>query len=99
MRLKGDGRPGFVRAIDSETIPALRKFAGFTGEVVLVSTDGREAIGISMWDTKEHAEVYNRQGAADVLKALEKYTEGKPELRTYEITNSTVEKIPVRKAA
>lgn len=99
MRLKGDGRPGFVRAIDSETIPALKKFTGFSGEIMLVSTDGRESVGISMWDTRDHAEAYNRQGYADILKALEKFTEGKPELRTYEITNSTIERIPVRKAA
>ena len=99
MHLKADGRPGFVKAIDSETIPALKKFAGFAGEIVLVSNDGRDSIGISLWDNKEHAETYNRQGSADVFKALEKYTEGKPELRNYEITNSTFEKLHVRKAA
>ena len=99
MHLKADGRPGFVRAFDNDVIPALRKFTGFTGEIALVSSDGREAIGISMWENKEHAEMYNRQGYADVLKSLEKFTEGKPELRTYEVTNSTVEKLTVRKAA
>lgn len=99
MHLKADGRPGFVRAIDTETIPALTKFTGFTGEIVLVSNDGREAIGISLWDSKEHAETYNRQGYADVMKPLEKFMEGEPELRTYDVTNSTVEKISVRKAA
>jgi hypothetical protein len=99
MHLKADGRPGFVKAIDNATIPALKKFAGFAGEIVLVSNDGRDAIGISLWDNKEHAETYNRQGAADVLKNLEKFTEGKPELRTYEVTNSTIEKLSARKAA
>jgi hypothetical protein len=99
MHLKADGRPGFVRAIDHEAIPALKKFTGFTGEIVLVSNDGRDAIGISLWDTKEHAETYNRQGYADIMKTPEKFTEGKPELRTYEVTNSTIEKIAVRKAA
>ncbi|HET9179224.1 MAG TPA: hypothetical protein VFQ24_12780 [Terriglobia bacterium] len=99
MHLKADGRPGFVRAIDTETIPALKKFLGFTGEIVMVSNDGKEAVGISLWDNKEHAEAYNRQGYADVLKSLEKFTDGQPELQTYEVTNSTVEKISVRKAA
>lgn len=99
MHLKADGRPGFVRAMDGEVIPSLQKFAGFTGEIALVSSDGREAIGISLWDNKEHAEEYNRRGYAGVLTAVEKFTEGKPELRTYEVTNSTIEKISVRKAA
>lgn len=99
IRLKVDGRPGFVKATDSETIPALKKFAGFTGELMLVSSDGKEAVGISLWDTQEHAEAYSRQGYADVLKSLEKFTERKPELLTYEVTNSTIEKLSVRKAA
>ena len=99
MHLKADGRHGFVKAIDHETIPALKKFAGFSGEIVLVSKDGKEVIGLSLWDNKEHAEAYDRQGSADVFKALAKFTEGKPELRTYEITNSTFEKLSVRKAA
>jgi heme-degrading monooxygenase HmoA len=99
MQLKADGRQGFVKATDNETIPALKKFAGFTGEIMLVSNDGKEAIGISLWDNKEHAEAYNRQGYANVLKTLEKFVEGKPELRTYEVTNSTIEKLSARKAA
>lgn len=99
MHLKADGRPGFVRAIDNEVIPALKKFTGFTGEVMLISNDGKEAIGISLWDNKEHAETYHQKGYPEILRSLEKFTEGKPELRTYEVSNSTVEKIPVRKAA
>ena len=99
MHLKADGRQGLVRAIDNETIPALKKFAGFTGEIMLVSNDGKEAIGISLWDNKEHAEAYNHEGYPNVLKSLEKFVEGKPELRTYEVTNSVVEKLIARKAA
>lgn len=99
MRLKVDGLPGFVKATDNETIPTLKKFAGFAGEIMLVSSDGKEAVGISLWETKEHAEIYNRQGSADIFKALEKFTEGKPELLTYDVTNSTIEKLSVRKAA
>ena len=99
MHLKADGRPGFVKAIDGEVIPSLKKFTGFSGELVLISNDGKEAIGISLWDNKEHAELYNKKGYADVMKSLEKYTEGKPELLTYEVTNSVVEKLHVRKAA
>lgn len=99
MHLKPEGKKGFVQAIDNEAIPALKKFAGFEGEVAMVSSDGREAIGISLWDRKEHAEIYNQKGYAGVLKSLTKYTEGKPELRTYEVTNSTIATLPIRKAA
>lgn len=99
MKLRPDGGKGFARAIDDEIIPSLRKFTGFTGEIAMVSSDGKEAIGISLWDRKESAETYNQKGYGGILKALEKFVEGKAELRTYEVTNSTVEKLPVRKAA
>lgn len=99
MNLKPGAGKGFAKTIDDETIPALRKYSGFTGEIAMVSSDGKEAIGISLWDNKEHAEEYNRKGYAGVLKSLEKHLEGKWDLRTFEITNSTLEKLPVRKAA
>ncbi len=99
MKLKPEGGKGFARAIDDEIIPTLTKYTGFAGEIAMVSSDGKEAIGISLWDRKESAETYNQKGYAGVLKALEKYVEGKSELHTYQVTNSTVEKLLVRKAA
>jgi hypothetical protein len=99
MKLKTTGDPGYARAINEEAIPALQKFPGFVGEVAMVSSDGKEAIGISLWDTKENAETYNRKGYASVLKTLDEHIKGKPELHTYEVTNSTFESLPVRKAA
>lgn len=99
MNLKAGLGHGYARAIDKETIPTLRKFTGFAGEIAMVSSDGKEAIGISLWDRKENAESYNRKGFAGVIKALEKYVEGEPELQTYEVTNSTFEVLPIRKVA
>ncbi|HVA01555.1 MAG TPA: hypothetical protein VMV34_07865 [Terriglobia bacterium] len=99
MKLKTSGDPGYARTIDEETIPTLQKFTGFVGEVAMVSSDGKEAIGISLWDRKENAEAYDRKGYAGVLKTLDKHLTGEPELQTYEVTNSTFEALPVRKAA
>ena len=58
--------------------------------------DGAEAIGISVWDLKENAETYAHGAYADVLKVLEPMVEGTPQVQTYEVTNSTFHKIPVR---
>ncbi len=99
MKLKPDGAKGFARTVDDEIVPAVKKSAGFVGQVTMVSSDGKEAIGISLWDRKESAETYDRERSAHVLKALEKHTEAKPELRTYEVTNTTFEKLLGRKAA
>jgi len=99
INLKTIGDPGYSRTLDEETIPALRKFPGFVGQVSMMSSDGKEVIGISLWERREDAEEYNRKGAASVLKTLEKHMKGEPKLQTYEVTNSTLAALPVRKAA
>ncbi len=99
LNLKSGSRAGYTRAIDDEIFPKMKKFAGFAGQISMVSSDGKEGIGISLWERREDSEAYHRKGYADVMKALEKFTEGKPELQTYELTNSTFEVLPVRKAA
>ncbi len=99
MQLKPDGAKAFARTIDDEVVPVLNKVAGFAGQVTMVSNDGKEAVGISLWDRKESAETYRKERFAAVLKALEKHVEEKPDLRTYEVTNITFEKLLGRKAA
>lgn len=99
MKLKTDGAKDFARTIDSEVVPVMKKTAGFAGQVTMVSNDGKEAVGISLWDRKESAEAYKKERSAAVLKALEKHVDEKPDLRTYEVTNITFEKLLGRKAA
>ncbi|HKT11546.1 MAG TPA: hypothetical protein VJW77_06930 [Terriglobia bacterium] len=99
MKLKPDGAEGIERTVDDEVVPVVKKFAGFAGQVTMVSSDRKEAIGISLWDRKESAETYKKEQSAAVLKALGKHVEGKPELQTYEVTNTTFEKLLGRKAA
>jgi hypothetical protein len=96
VRLKA-GRAGeFTRLLDQHVIPALWKQKGFQDELSLVSSNGAEAFGISVWDLKQNAETYAGGAYADVLKVLGPMLEGTPEVRTYEVTNSTFHKIPVR---
>ena len=99
MKLKPDGAKGFARTIDNDVIPLMKKSAGFAGQVTMVSNDGKEAVGISLWDRKESAETYKNERSAGVLKALEKHVEEKPDLRTYEVTNIAFEKLLGQKAA
>lgn len=90
MGLKPGQGPAYTRAIEQRIIPAIRKFAGFRDEIAMVSSDGKEAIGISLWQRKEDAEVYDREGYKDVRKMLEPFSSSPPELRTYDVTVSTV---------
>ncbi len=99
MKLKPDGAKDIARTVDDEVFPVVNRFAGFAGQFTMVSSDRKEAIGISLWDRKENAEKYEKEGSAGVLKALGKHMEGIPEIRTYEVTNMTFEKLVGRKAA
>ena len=46
-------------------------------------------MGISLWDKQENAEAYHLGTYPEVQKALAKVVEGDPQLRTYEVSNST----------
>jgi hypothetical protein len=83
----------FTQQIENETIPTLRKQAGFQGELTFLAPGGVEAVGISLWDTKENADAYARNGYPEVMKNLNKLVEGTPRGQTYEVANSTFHKI------
>lgn len=99
MKLKRESGKGIARLVDEEVVPILKKSVGFAGEFTLVSSDGKEALGVTLWESRENAETYNREGAASVLKMLTNYTKGKPESHSYDVTHSTLETLPARKAA
>ena len=89
----------FSKAIENEIIPVLRKQKGFQDEITFVAPSGTEVVGISLWDQKENAELYNRGTYPEVLKTLARVVEGTPEVRTFEVANSTFHEIAARIAA
>ena len=99
MRLKPNSTKAFTDSIEKEIIPLLRKQKGFQDEITLVGSDGTKVTAISLWDSKEDAETYNRATYPEVLKALMKVVEGTPEIRTSDVANSTFHKIAARVAA
>ena len=99
VHLKPNSVAEFTRLIERETLPLLRKQKGFQDEMTFVVPDGAEAVGISLWDQKENADAYARDAYPGLLKALEKVVEGTPQVRIYEVCNSTFHKIAARAAA
>jgi heme-degrading monooxygenase HmoA len=93
MRLKSNSVKEFTQTFEKEVLPLLRKQAGFQDELTLVVPGGNEAVGISMWDSKENADTYERGMYPQVLKVLAKVVEGTPRVQTYEVCNSTFHKI------
>jgi hypothetical protein len=93
MRLKPNSVRAFTDSIEKEIIPLLRKQKGFQDEITFVVPGGTDAIGISLWDQKENAEVYNRGSYAEVQKLLGKVVEGTPRVQSYEVGNSTLHEV------
>jgi hypothetical protein len=99
IHLKPNSSVAFTQLIENETIPALRKQAGFQGELTFLTPSGAEAVGISLWDTKENADAYAKNGYPEVMKNLNKFFDGSPRVQTYEVANSTFHKISATVAA
>jgi hypothetical protein len=97
--LKPNSVAEFTRLIEKETLPLLRKQKGFRDEMTFVVPSGAEAVGISLWDRKENADAYGRDAYPGLLKTLGKVVEGTPQVRTYDVCNSTFHKIAARAAA
>jgi len=98
MLLKPNSVPELTNTVEQEILPLLRKHKGFQDLITFVASDGTQAIGISLWDRKESAEAYNRETYSEVVKALAKVVEGTPQVRTFEVANSTFHKIAARAA-
>ena len=99
MELQPNSHADFTRRIESEILPLLRKQKGFQEEITFVNPAGKDAFAISLWDSKESAEAYNRASFAEVTKLLSKLVEGTPRVKSYEVTNSTFHKIAATQKA
>jgi hypothetical protein len=86
----------FNRMFEKEVLPLLQKQRGFQDEISLVSSNGTEAVGISLWERQEDAEVYSRTTYSEVQKLLAKVSEGTPHVQTYEVGTSTIHKVAAR---
>jgi len=93
IRLKPNSVGEFNMTFEKDILPLLQKQRGFQDEISLVTSNGSEAVGISLWDQKEAAEAYNRTTYPEVQKLLAKVSEGTPQVQTYEVGSSTFHKV------
>jgi quinol monooxygenase YgiN len=99
MRVKSGNLAEFNRILEKEVIPVLQRQRGFRDEIVLTNPGGTEAVGISIWEQKENAETYNREKYPEIQQLLTKVLEGIPQIKTYEVSHSTVHKIAAHATA
>jgi heme-degrading monooxygenase HmoA len=99
MQLKSNSVAEFTQRIEKDILPLLRKQKGFQDEITFVVPGGTEAFALSIWDTAENAEAYNRATYPEVTKILARVVEGTPKVETYEVANSTFHKVAAAVAA
>ena len=93
IRLKPNTVNDFTQTLEKEVVPMLRKEAGFRDEIALVSDDGFRVTAISLWDSKDQADVYSRNTYPTVLKSFEKFIDGPPTVQTSKVLHSTSHKL------
>lgn len=99
MQVKPNVHSQFIEVFENQVIPTLRKQQGFKDELLFISPVGPEVVSISLWESKENAETYNRAMYPEVLKTLAKFIEPTPKVETYELAYSSFHKTSSRVAA
>ncbi|MCH8059754.1 MAG: hypothetical protein IIA11_04760 [Proteobacteria bacterium] len=79
----------FNQRLENDVVPLLKKQTGFRDELSFFDIDNDEAIAMSFWDTRKDAEKYDRDTYPLVLEKMNEAIEGTPEIRTFEVNNST----------
>jgi heme-degrading monooxygenase HmoA len=77
---------------EKEVLPILRKATGFKDQITL-SRNHNEIVSISLWEKKENLDTYTKDTDPQVVKILQPLVTGTPDVRTYEVSNSTSHKV------
>ena len=88
LRLKPNTLPMFTKAFEDQILPLLRKQPGFQDAIVL-ENEGIRITTISLWDSKDHLDAYDKSTYPQVLKSLEKVLDGQPKVRLATVVHST----------
>jgi hypothetical protein len=99
MRLKSEAAAEFIRKMENEIIPLLRKQKGFLDEMTLIAQSGKEVYAYSFWENSIDAEKYEKNEFAQVTGMLSGVIEGALRIHTYMVANSTFHKMGVAVAS
>jgi heme-degrading monooxygenase HmoA len=89
-----------TRTVNDQILPILKTQPGFVDEIALVAQDNPDRmLALSFWKSREDAEKYNREGFPRVNEVIRNLVEGTPQVHTFDVVTSTLQKIGVAKAA
>jgi hypothetical protein len=90
FHLKANTLSDYSRTFDKEVLPLLRKQNGFKDEIIFAGPGGVDVTAISLWENKKDADNYNASMYPQVLKTLARFTEGTPQVHTFDVVTSTI---------
>jgi heme-degrading monooxygenase HmoA len=90
VRLKPNTLAEFTKIFENEVLPTLKKQPGFRDELAFSGESGNHVIAISLWDTKEQADAYERAAFPGIVKALDKVLDGPPKVRPQNVLHTTL---------
>jgi len=93
LQLKPNVVNEFPITFEKEILPLLRRQKGFVDELVLVTPEKKELQAISLWETKEYAESYNRELYPQIEKIMARFIEGIPVVKKFEAEYSTIHQV------
>jgi heme-degrading monooxygenase HmoA len=99
INLRPNTLSDFLKTMENEIVPLLRKQKGFQDEMTL-SVPGRiEVVAVSFWDRKEDAQSYESSGYPKVLNILDKFLDRAPHVSTFGVAGSTFQERVARATA
>ena len=93
IHLRPDTLAEFTKILEQEIVPLLHKQPGLKDEIAFAVPGASDVLAISLWDSKQNAEVYDKGAYKDILRMLEPVVEGIPEIATTEVLHSTLHDI------
>ena len=93
FQLKPNSSPQFTELLEKKIIPSLRKQRGFKDEMLFIVPGGPEMVAISLWESREDLEAYERAAYPEVTRLLANVVEKAPEVKTYQLGLSTLHKM------
>jgi hypothetical protein len=92
FHLKSNMLSDYTRAFEKDVLPLLGKQNGFKDEITLAGPGGVDVTAISIWENKKDADNYNTNTYPQVLKTLAGFIEGTPQVHTFDVVTSTIQK-------
>jgi len=92
IHLKSNMLSDYTRCFEKDILPLLRKQNGFKDEITLASPGGVDVTAISLWENKNDADTYNTNTYPQVLKTLARFIERSPQVHTFDVVTSTLQK-------